>query len=226
MKIVTYIRVSTDKQGRSGLGLAAQKAAIAAYAKSANAVTVADYQEVETGSNNARPMLQNALKMARVMGAKLVIAKLDRLSRNAAFLLNLQDSGVDFVACDMPEANALTVGIMAVMAQAEAKAISDRTKVAMQAAKARGQAFGNPNGAAPLRRAGKGNSASVTSMQKRANARANDLSDVLHDLENRGVTTLQAQANELNKRDIPTARGGKWHASSVANLRKRLAVAY
>lgn len=223
MKIVTYIRVSTDKQSRSGLGLEAQKVAIAAYAKTANAVTVAEYQEVESGTNNSRLELQKALKMARVMGAKLVIAKLDRLSRNAAFLLNLQESGVDFAACDMPEANALTVGIMAVMAQAEAKAISDRTRAAMQAAKARGQTFGNPNGAAPLRRAGKGNVASVQAMQKRADARAHDLSDVLEDLEQKGFTTLQAQANELNKRGIQTARGGRWHASSVSNLRHRLA---
>jgi len=223
MKIVTYIRVSTDKQGRSGLGLEAQKAANAAYAKSANAVTVAEYQEVESGTNNARPELQKALKHARVTGAKLVIAKLDRLSRNAAFLLNLQESGVDFVACDMPEANALTVGIMAVMAQAEAKAISERTKAAMQAAKAQGKTFGNPNGAAALRRAGKGNAASVGAIKERADARAADLSDVLEDLEQKGFTTLKAQANELNRRGIKTARGGRWHASSVSNLRQRLA---
>jgi DNA invertase Pin-like site-specific DNA recombinase len=223
MKIVTYIRVSTDKQGRSGLGLEAQKAAIAAYAKTSGAVTVAEYQEVESGTNNARPELQKALKHARVTGSTLAIAKIDRLSRSAAFLLDLQESGVDFVACDMPEANAMTVGIMAVMAQAEAKAISDRTKAAMQAAKDRGQTFGNPNGAAALRRAGKGNTASVETMQKRADARANDLSDVLEDLEIKGFTTLQAQAKELNKRGIQTARGKRWHASSVSNLRRRLA---
>jgi len=225
MKIVTYIRVSTDKQGRSGLGLEAQRAAIAAYAKTSGAVTVAEYQEVESGTNNARHELQKALKHARVTGAKLVIAKLDRLSRNAAFLLNLQESGVDFVACDMPEANALTVGIMAVMAQAEAKAISERTKAAMQAAKARGKTFGNPNGAAALRRAGRGNTASVQTIKERANARATDLADVLEDLDMKGFKTLQAQANELNRRGIKTARGGRWHASSVSNLRRRLAQA-
>ncbi|MEE2633102.1 MAG: recombinase family protein [Pseudomonadota bacterium] len=223
MKIVTYIRVSTDKQGRSGLGLEAQRAAIAAYAKTSGAVTVAEYQEVESGTNNARPELQKALKHARVTGSSLAIAKIDRLSRSAAFLLDLQESGVDFFACDMPEANAMTVGIMAVMAQAEAKAISDRTKAAMQAAKDRGQTFGNPNGAAPLRRAGKGNVASVQAMQKHADARATDLADVLEDLEMKGFTTLQAQANELNRRGIKTARGGRWHASSVSNLRRRLA---
>ncbi|MEX5726681.1 DNA invertase Pin-like site-specific DNA recombinase [Rhodovulum iodosum] len=225
MKIVTYIRVSTDKQGRSGLGLEAQRAAIAAYAKATSAVTVSEFQEVESGRKNTRPELQKALKHARVTGSRLVIAKLDRLSRNAAFLLNLQESGVDFVACDMPEANAMTVGIMAVVAQAEAKAISDRTKAAMRAARERGQTFGNPYGAAPLRCAGKGNAASVQAMQERADARAHDLAEVLEDLEACGFTTLQAQANELNKRGIRTARGGRWHASSVSNLRKRLEAA-
>ncbi len=225
MKIVSYIRVSTEKQGRSGLGLEAQQAAIAAFAKTANAVTVAEFQEVESGRNNARPELEKALKMARVMGAKLVIAKLDRLSRNAAFLLKLQDSGVDFVCCDMPDANALTVGIMSVIAQAESRMIGDRTRAAMQAAKARGQKFGNPNGAAALRRAGKGNSAACAAQRGRANARANDLADVLADLEIGGFSTLREQADELNQRGIKTPRGGRWHPNSVARLRKRLAQA-
>lgn len=225
MKIVTYIRVSTDKQGRSGLGLEAQRAAIAAYAKTARAVTVAEYQEVESGRNNARPELQKALKHARVTGAKLVIAKLDRLSRNAAFLLNLQESGVDFTACDMPDASPFTVGIMAVLAQQESKMISERTKAAMQAAKERGKTFGNPNGAAPLRRAGKGNSAACDAQRNTALTRAADLSDVLEDLEQMGITTLRAQADELNKRGIKTARGGRWHPNSVARLWKRLEAA-
>ncbi|MBY5974506.1 recombinase family protein [Ferrimonas balearica] len=223
MKIVTYIRVSTDKQGRSGLGLDAQRAAIAAYAKTADAVTVAEFQEVESGRNNARPELEKALRMARVMGAKLVIAKLDRLSRNAAFLLKLQDSNVDFVACDMPDASPFTVGIMAVLAQQESKMISDRTKAAMRAAKERGRTFGNPNGAAPLHRAGKGNSATCEAQKAAALTRAHDLADVLSDLENKGFSTLQAQADELNKRGIKTARGGRWHPNSVSRLRARLA---
>ncbi|MBA84046.1 MAG: resolvase [Rhodobacteraceae bacterium] len=225
MKIVTYIRVSTDKQGRSGLGLEAQRAAIAAYANTTNAVTLAEYQEVESGRNNARPELQKALKHARVTGAKLVIAKLDRLSRNAAFLLNLQESGVDFTACDMPDASPFTVGIMAVLAQQESKMISERTKAAMQAAKARGKTFGNPNGSAPLRRAGKGNTAACEAQRDAALTRANDLSDVLEDLEKMGFTTLRAQAKELNKRGIKTARGGRWHANSVARMKARLAQA-
>lgn len=223
MKIVTYVRVSTDKQGRSGLGLNAQRAAIAAYAKTADAVTVAEFQEVESGRNNARPELEKALRMARVMGAKLVIAKLDRLSRNAAFLLKLQESNVDFVACDMPDASPFTVGIMAVLAQQESKMISDRTKAAMRAAKERGRTFGNPNGAAPLRRAGKGNSSTCEAQRAAALTRAHDLADVLADLESKGFSTLQAQADELNKREIKTPRGGRWHPNSVSRLRARLA---
>jgi DNA invertase Pin-like site-specific DNA recombinase len=222
MKIVTYIRVSTSKQGLSGLGLDAQRAAIAAYAKTANAVIVHEYREVESGRRNDRPELEKALKHARVTGSKLVIAKIDRLSRNAAFLLKLQDANVDFLACDMPDANALTVGIMALIAQAESQMISDRTKASMQAAKARGMVFGNPNGAASLRRANKGNTATCAAQKERANAHANDLSDTLEDLVQHGITTLAAQASELNKRGIRTARGGQWHPSTVANLRKRI----
>lgn len=222
MKIVTYCRVSTDKQGRSGLGLEAQKAAIAAYAAQHKATIAGEFVEVESGRVNDRPQLQAALKLARVTGAKLVIAKLDRLSRDAAFLLNLQAFKVDFVACDMPEANELTVGLMAVIAQAESKMIGARTRAAMAAAKARGQVFGNPNGAEALRRAGKGNGASCEAQRTAALTRAHDLADTIADVEAQGHTTLAAIAAELNRRGIKTARGGMWHASSVANVRRRL----
>ncbi len=223
MKIVTYMRVSTDKQGRSGLGLEAQREAIRAYARTAHAVTISEYQEIESGRNNARPELEKALRAARVHGAKLVIAKLDRLSRNAAFLLKIQDSGADFTACDMPDASPFTVGIMAVLAQQESKMISDRTRAAMQAAKARGQSFGNPNGAAALRRAGRGNGASRQVASANADAFAHDLKDVLDHLESGGITSLSAIANTLNKRGIKTARGGQWYPTTVANLRNRIA---
>jgi DNA invertase Pin-like site-specific DNA recombinase len=222
LKIVTYTRVSTDRQGRSGLGLEGQEAAIAAYAAANAAHIVGAFTEVESGRNNARPQLQAALKLARVTGAKLVIAKLDRLSRNAAFLLNLQESGVDFVACDNPTATPLTIGILALVAQDEARAISERTKAALKAAKARGQALGNPNGAEALRRAGKGNGASCEAQKAAALTRAHDLADTIADVEAQGHTTLAAIAAELNRRGIKTARGGMWHASSVANVRRRL----
>jgi len=222
MKIVSYIRVSTDQQGRSGLGLEAQRGAIEAYA-AANAATITGaFTEVESGRNNDRPQLQAALKLARVTGARLVIAKLDRLGRNAAFLLNLQESGVDFVACDNPTATPLTIGILALVAAEEARAISARTTAALAAAKARGQRLGNPNGAAALRRANMGNAASCEAQRAMADTRAHDLADTLADVSAAGQTTLKAQARELNRRGIKTARGGRWHPSSVANLRNRL----
>ncbi|MCR9275464.1 MULTISPECIES: recombinase family protein [Mameliella] len=137
-KIIAYERVSTARQGRSGLGLEAQRSAIEAFAASRSAGVLARFTEVESGKRNTRPELDKALNLARLTGATLVIAKLDRLSRDAAFLLNLQASGVSFLACDMPEANDLTVGIMALVAQQERETISRRTKEALAAAKARG----------------------------------------------------------------------------------------
>ncbi|ARE39222.1 Resolvase, N-terminal [Rhodovulum sp. P5] len=136
--------------------------------------------------------------------------------------MTLKESGADFVALDIPNANTMTVGMMAVMAQAEAEAISERTKAAMAAAKARGQTFGNPNGAAALHAAGKGNTDAVRAIKGKADAFAADLSDTLADVHAAGHITLKAQAQELNRRGIKTARGGRWHPSSVANLRNRL----
>ena len=151
-----------------------------------------------------------------------VIAKLDRLSRNVAFLAALQESGVKFIAADMPEANELTVHIMAAVAQAERKAISKRTQEALQAAKARGQRLGNPNGAAALLRAQRGNAAALDAIKAGAEDRAAQLRPVIDDLRARGVTSLPGIAAALNDGGFVTARGGKWHASSVRNLIGRL----
>lgn len=221
-KLVAYERVSTARQGRSGLGLEAQRKAIDAFAALKNARVLGRFTEVESGRKNDRPELEKALDLARLTGATLVIAKLDRLSRNAAFLLTLQASGVRFVACDMPDANDLTVGIMALVAQQEREAISRRTKEALAAAKARGVRLGNPNGAAALRRAGQGGAPLRRSVVSNADAFAQTLTPVLASLRSEGHTTLRAIAEQLNTRGIRTRRGGRWHVSNVRNLLSRL----
>ena len=223
-KLVAYERVSTVRQGRSGLGLAVQRHAIDDYARTRGAITLARFTEVESGGRNDRPELEKALHLARMTGATLVIAKLDRLSRNAAFLLTLRDAGVGFVACDMPEANDLTVGIMALVAEAEREAISRRTREALAAARARGVKLGNPNGAAALRRAGKGGAALRAAVRGNADTFADGLRPIVEEIRTRGAVTLRSIAAELNARGIITRRGGPWQVSNVRNLLARIDV--
>ncbi len=224
LRLVAYERVSTARQGMSGLGLEAQRSTIESFAASRSAEVIGRFTEVESGKTTDRPELQNALHLAKVTGATLVIAKLDRLSRNAAFLLTLRDSGVRFLAVDMPEANDLTVGIMALVAQAEREAISRRTKEALAVAKARGVRLGNPNGAAALRRAGKGGAALRKTVAANADGFAGDLAPVVADIQGQGITSLRGVAAALNDRGMLTRRGGRWHVSTVRNLLGRLEV--
>ncbi|HEX4853054.1 recombinase family protein [Arenimonas sp.] len=218
------MRVSTAKQGRSGLGLEAQLSAIQAYSNARGGAIVGAFTEVESGKVNSRPELARAIHLAKVTGATLVIAKLDRLSRNASFLLALRDSGVRFVAADMPDANELTVGIMALVAQQEREAISRRTKEALAAARARGQRLGNPRGAEAIRRAGKGNDAAVAAVVAGADLHARRLAPVIAELNGTGLNSLGALAEALNSRGMLTPREKRWHKSSVRNLLSRLAV--
>ncbi len=221
-RLVAYERVSTARQGQSGLGLEAQRKTIQDFAAARGAKVLARFTEVESGRKADRPELAKALHQAKVTGATLVIAKLDRLSRNAAFLLTLRDSGVRFIAVDMPEANDLTVGIMALVAQAEREAISRRTKEALAVAKARGVRLGNPNGNAALQRAGKGGAALQATVSANADAFARDLAPVITDIHAAGHVTLRAIAAELTARGIRTRRGGAWQVSNVRNLMARL----
>lgn len=225
-RYIAYERVSTARQGQSGLGLEAQARAIEAFlAAQGNACLSGRFTEVESGRRNDRPQLHAALTLARLTGATLLIARLDRLSRNAAFLLALRDSGVRFVACDMPEANDLTIGIMALVAEQEREAISKRTREALAAARARGTRLGNPNGAAALRRAGLGGAPLRRAVSDNADAFARSLAPVIADLQRRGHRSLRAIALQLNQRGILTRRGKRWHVSNVRNLLIRLASA-
>lgn len=222
-RAVAYYRVSTARQGASGLGLDAQRHAVETLCAARGWELIAPpFEEVESGKRGDRPELLKALERARLTGARLVIAKLDRLSRDAAFLLTLQNSGVRFVAADMPDANDLTVGIMALVAQQERQAISKRTKEALAAAKARGQRLGNPNGAAAFRKAGKGNTAAIVVVAQDADKRAEQLRAQVVQLRSEGVSSLAGIAASFNREGFQTPRGGKWHASSVRNLLARL----
>jgi DNA invertase Pin-like site-specific DNA recombinase len=218
MKVVAYYRVSTAARGRSGLGLEAQQAAVAQFCGGRGCDILGEFTEVESGKVNTRPELVKALHLAKVTGATLVVAKLDRLSRNVAFLAALQESGASFVAADMPEANELTIHLMAAVAQAERKAISRRTKEALAAAKARGVRLGNPNGAAALIRADKGNAASVAAIKAGADRFAADLEPIIAAIVGKGTTSLRMIAGELNQRGIVTRRGGAWHPAMVRDL--------
>ena len=221
-KVIAYYRVSTEGQGRSGLGLDAQRQAVTALCQSRGWHIMADYTEVESGKSADRKQLIAALHHAKVTGGTLVIAKLDRLSRNAAFIAALQDSGAKFIAADMPEANELTVHIMAAVAQAERQAISKRTREALAAAKMRGVKLGNPNGAAAIRRAARGNSAAVKVISHNAVSFALDLAPIIEQLREEGITSLPQLARKLNEGGFATARGGKWHPSNVKNVCQRI----
>jgi DNA invertase Pin-like site-specific DNA recombinase len=219
-RFIAYYRVSTAQQGRSGLGLEGQRAAVAAFLNGGHWRLLAEYTEVENGANNARPELAKALDACRLKGAALVIAKLDRLSRDAAFLLNLERSGVEFIAADMPNANRMTVGIMAVVADEERRMIAARTRAALAAAKARGIALGGwKGGPAVDGRLG------ADANRKQAEVFAAKLGPMMAEMQNRGLS-LREMAAELTAQGIQTARGGKWSACAVRNVLRRLTRRY
>ena len=214
---VPYYRVSTTRQGQSGLGLEAQQAAVRAFVADP-AQLLREYVEVESGKKNQRPQLLAAIAAARAAGATLLIAKLDRLSRNAGFIFALRDSGVAFVCCDMPDANTLTVGLFAVLAQHEREIISQRTREALAAKKARGAVLGTP---ANLTRAAIEKSRHV----RQANARTNQQNQQamrLGGLLRAQGHTLEQIARELNEGGYRTRRGKLFLPMSVQRLLKRL----
>jgi DNA invertase Pin-like site-specific DNA recombinase len=219
-KWISYLRVSTDRQGKSGLGLEAQRKAVDDYLNGGRWKVVKEFVEVESGKRADRPLLAEAIKACRLYGAKLVIAKIDRLSRDAHFLLGLEKAGIDFTAADMPNANRLTVGIMAMVAEEERRMISARTKAALAAAKKRGKKLGGYRKNAKLTRDVReaGNAANA----RIAAARAADLAPIISELRAAGAASLRTIADGLNSRGIPTARGeGTWSATQVARVLAR-----
>ena len=214
-RFVAYYRVSTDRQGRSGLGLEAQRQAVVDYLNGGRWQLVAEFVEIESGRREDRPELTKALAACRVHGATLVIAKLDRLARNVAFISNLMAAGVEFVAVDFPQANRLTVHILAAVAEHEREMISARTRAALAAAKARGTKLGNP---ANLRNRASGTARSAHVRRERASKRTADLKPMVAIIRAAGATSLRAVAAELNRRGVPAAGGGTWHANSVRRL--------
>jgi DNA invertase Pin-like site-specific DNA recombinase len=213
-KFVAYFRVSTDRQGKSGLGLDAQRDAVMNYLNGGRWTLVDEFTEIESGKRNDRPELEKALAACKKRKAKLVIAKLDRLSRNLAFIATLMDSGVEFVAVDNPHANKLTVHILAAVAQHEREIISARTSAALKAAKARGKRLGNPKLSDARRRA----AAARTESADRYSA---NILPVIREIQGSGVKSLRGIARALAARGIPTARGGAWTAVQVSDVLKR-----
>jgi len=226
MQIVSYLRVSTARQGASGLGLEAQRAAVAAYAAANAHPLVSEFVEVESGSKATRPQLIAALATCRLHRATLVIAKLDRLARNVAFIANLMDGGVEFVACDMPHANRLTLHLLAAIAEHEREMISQRTKAALQAAKARGVRLGNPNGAAGLRDGCTAAArASVAARRARAAQHATAVGPMLAELAAAGLNS-RGLACDLNTRGVPSPSGGAWYEGQVRRSLAQLEVGH
>lgn len=201
-KFVAYYRVSTQEQGRSGLGLDAQQEAVRRWLDGAGRTLVAEYTDIESGTHDARPQLAKAIAHAKNAKAKLLIAKLDRLSRKVSFVANLMDSRVSFVAVDNPSANDLTIHILAAVAQAERKAISERTSAALKAAKARGTVLGNP-------RLDKARPHALRAIETRVETFVSDTLPIIDRMRAKGCKTLQEVADALQARGTPSARGGQ-----------------
>lgn len=221
-QIVSYIRVSTARQGASGLGLDAQRSAVETFCRDLGYEMLAEYREVESGRINSRPVLRQALAHAKHLKATLLIAKLDRLARNVAFIANLMEAGVEFRACDLPEANNFILHIMAAVGEQEARAISDRTKAALQAAKDRGLRLGAANPACQNLTS----EARLRGAARTAKLSAEFYSDMLplvRDLREHGLS-LQRIADRLNGEGRNTRTGRAWGVMQVKRVLGRLQI--
>jgi len=218
-RFVSYLRVSTERQGKFGLGIDAQRQAIADYLNGGHWTVAAEFVETESGKHADRPQLQAALAACRKHRAKLIIAKLDRLSRNVAFVATIMDSNVEFVACDFPQASRLTLHIMAAVAEHERRMISERTKAALAAAKRRGVKLGgHRTGGGQI---GRYQKLGTQAAAQKAQERLLDIAEDLRALKAEGLS-LNAAARRLNDRGITTARGSNWTATAVGRALARL----
>jgi len=223
-RFVAYYRVSTSKQGKSGLGREAQEASVKAYLNGGKWRLVAEFEEIESGKRSDRPELDKALAACRLHRAKLVVAKVDRLTRSVAFLSRLLEAGVDVLFCDLPAIEGPTgrfmLQQMASVAELEAGLISSRTKAALAAAKARGQKLGGVR-STKLTDDARAMGRSITA--KRATDKAADYAPVIRELQANSITSLAGIAAALNERGIPTASGqGTWQAVQVSRVLARL----
>lgn len=215
-RFVSYLRVSTAQQGVSGLGLEAQRATVATHLNGGRWMLVREFVEVESGKRNDRPELEKALRLCRQKRATLVISKLDRLARNVHFISGLMESGVEFVACDMPAANKFVLHVMAAVAEQEAEAISKRTKAALAAARERGTVLGG-------RRVSAERFAEIGAQAREVRSRqatkfAQTIIPVIEEIKSKGAVTLRQIAAELNERSVDAPRGGQWSASQVSRI--------
>lgn len=214
---VAYYRVSTQRQGATGLGLGAQKTAVQSFVRGVRGQIVGELEEIESGANSSRPKLNQAIQLAKSKRATLVIAKLDRLARNVHFISQLMESGVEFVAADLPYANKLTIHIIAAVAEYEREMIGKRTKAALQQAKARGVVLGNPNAGRQARLAS-------SFASRKADAFATAVAPRVAAIRAQGITSLSGIAAALNVQGIRTQRGQQWTAAGVSNLVRRAAL--
>jgi DNA invertase Pin-like site-specific DNA recombinase len=219
-QVVTYLRVSTDRQGKSGLGMEAQREAVARFVAAEGLEVLAEFVEVETGKGcdalDRRTTLREALALARKAKVPVVVAKLDRLSRDVSFIAGLMAQRVPFIVAELgADADPFMLHIYAALAQKERAMISDRTRVALAAKKAQGARLGNPTNLAEAQVMG------AAAGKAAADAFAANVLPLVRDLQAAGVVTVRAIAEVLNARGIRTARGGDWHGSTVRNLLAR-----
>lgn len=213
---IAYYRVSTVKQGASGLGLEAQREMVRKYLDGGAWNLLDEFTEIESGKKDDRPNLSKAIKLCQLKNAKLVVSKLDRLSRDLHFITSLQKSGIKFVVAENPDMNELTVHIFAAMAQHERKLISKRTKEALAMAKKRGVKLGNPVIRTGAQIAGSGDTTKArTTKTEKANSYALNMKEIIEDIKKTGLTSLRLVAQELNHRGFTTRRNKEWTANSV-----------